>query len=80
MSRRRRREERPARPPTAEPPPTPPPRRPRMSLAAQLGILVAVFAVAVLIAELAGAANLGIAFGIGQIAFALAALWLIVWR
>jgi hypothetical protein len=41
---------------------------------------VAVFAVAVLIAELAGAANLGIAFGIGQIAFALAALWLIVWR
>jgi hypothetical protein len=80
VSRRRRREERPARPPTAEPPPTPPPRRPRMSLAAQLGILVAVFAVAVLIAELAGAANLGIAFGIGQIAFALAALWLIVWR
>jgi hypothetical protein len=80
VSRRRRREERPARPPTAEPPPPPPPRRPRMSLAAQLGILVAVFAVAVLIAELAGAANLGIAFGIGQIAFALAALWLIVWR
>jgi hypothetical protein len=80
VSRRRRREERPARPPTAEPPPTPPPRRPRMGLAAQLGILVAVFAVAVLIAELAGAANLGVAFGIGQIAFALAALWLIVWR
>jgi hypothetical protein len=80
VSRRRRREDRPARPPVAEPPPTPPPRRSRMSLAAQLGILVAVFAVAVLIAELAGAANLGVAFGIGQIAFAIAAVWLIVWR
>jgi hypothetical protein len=51
-----------------------------MSLGAQLGILVAVFAVAVLIAELAGAANLGVAFGVGQIAFALAAVWLMVWR
>jgi hypothetical protein len=51
-----------------------------MSLGAQLGILVGAFAVAVLIAELAGAANLGVAFGVGQIAFALAAVWLMVWR
>jgi hypothetical protein len=80
VSRRRRRAERPAGPPAAEPPPTPPPRRSRMSLAAQLGTLAAVFAVAVLIAELAGAANLGVAFGVGQIAFALAAVWLMVWR
>ena len=80
MSRRRRGEKRPARPAAAEPQPTPPPRRSRMSLGAQLGILVAVFAVAVLIAELAGAANLGVAFGVGQIAFALAAVWLMVWR
>jgi hypothetical protein len=34
--------------------------------------LVAVFAVAVGVAELAGAANLGVAFGFGQIAFAVA--------
>jgi hypothetical protein len=79
VSRRRRRAERPPGGPAAEPPPTPPPRRSRMSLAAQLGILAAVFAVAVLIAELAGAANLGVAFGVGQIAFALAAVWLMVW-
>jgi hypothetical protein len=80
VSRRSRRAERPARPPAEERPPAPPPPRPRMGLAAQLGILVAVFGVAVLIAELAGAANLGVAFGIGQIAFALAAVWLLVWR
>ena len=35
-----------------------------------LAILIAVFAIAVGIAELAGAANLGVAFGIGQVAFA----------
>jgi hypothetical protein len=34
--------------------------------------LVAVFGLAVGVAELAGAANLGVAFGIGQIAFAIA--------
>ena len=41
----------------------------RISFAGQVGILVAVFAVAVGIAELFGAANLGVAFGIGQICF-----------
>jgi hypothetical protein len=33
---------------------------------------VAVFAVVSLIAELAGAANLGVALGVGQVAFAIA--------
>jgi hypothetical protein len=58
----------------------PAPERPRMSLALQLGILAAVFLGTTLIAELAGAANLGVALGVGQIAFAIAAVWLIVWR
>jgi hypothetical protein len=35
-------------------------------------ILIAVFAVTAAIAELAGAANLGVALGIGQVAFAIA--------
>ena len=34
--------------------------------------LLALFGIAVGLAELAGAANLGVAFGIGQIAFAVA--------
>jgi hypothetical protein len=42
-------------------------------------ILAAVFAAAVGIAELAGAANLGVAFGIGQIVFA-ATLVLLITR
>ena len=41
--------------------------------------LVAAFAIAVGVAELAGAANLGVAFSIGQIAFA-AVLVLILLR
>ncbi len=40
-----------------------------MSFATQLAILVAVFAIVTALAELAGAANLGTAMGIGQIAF-----------
>ena len=43
-----------------------------MSFRAQVALLVAVFAAATGIAELAGAANLGTALGIGQIVFALA--------
>jgi hypothetical protein len=43
----------------------------RISFAGQVGILVAVFAIAVGIAELFGASNLGVAFGIGQICFAI---------
>ena len=37
-----------------------------------LAILAAVFGAAVGVAELAGAANLGVSFGIGQVCFALA--------
>jgi hypothetical protein len=56
-----------------------PGRRPaRISFVAQAGILVAVFAVVSLIADLAGAANLGVALGIGQIAFAIALVAVIV--
>jgi hypothetical protein len=40
-------------------------------------ILAAVFGVAVGIAELAGAANLGVSFGIGQVCFALALIVLL---
>jgi hypothetical protein len=57
----------------------PPGRKPpRISFAAQVGILVAVFAVTSLIAKLAGAANLGTAFGIGEFFFAIALVLLIV--
>jgi hypothetical protein len=49
-------------------------------LGLQLAFLVAVFAVVVLVAELAGAANLGVAFGIGQIGFAIAVVYLLLRR
>jgi hypothetical protein len=42
-----------------------------VSFRAQVVVVVAAFAAATGIAELAGAANLGTALGIGQIAFAL---------
>jgi hypothetical protein len=51
-----------------------------MSLPAQLGLLLAVFVVATGIAELAGAANLGTALGIGEIAFVLALVALLLRR
>jgi hypothetical protein len=41
-------------------------------VARDFAILIAVFGATVGIAELAGAANLGVAFGVGQIVFALA--------
>jgi hypothetical protein len=50
----------------------------KISFAAQVGILVAVFAVAVGVAELAGAANLGVSFGIGQIVFAIVLVGLLL--
>ena len=50
------------------------------SLAVQLAFLVAVFAVVVVIAELAGAANLGVALGVGQIAFTIAVIYLLLRR
>ena len=40
-------------------------------------ILAAVFGIAVGVAELAGAANLGVSFGIGQLCFALALIVLL---
>jgi hypothetical protein len=49
-------------------------------LGIQLAFLAAVFAVVVLVAELAGAANLGVALGVGQIAFAVAVIYLLVRR
>jgi hypothetical protein len=49
-------------------------------LGVQLALLVAVFAVVVLVAELAGAANLGVALGVGQIAFAIAVIYLLIRR
>ncbi len=51
-----------------------------MKAAAQAGILVAVFAVVTALAELAGAANLGTAMGIGQIAFMHALVFLLLKR
>jgi hypothetical protein len=49
-------------------------------LGVQLAFLAAVFAVVVLVAELAGAANLGVALGIGQIAFAIAVVYVLLRR
>jgi hypothetical protein len=90
MSRRKRR---PAAAPAAGAPPSSEPRRagppsergpstrPRSSsrrLAHDLGILTAVFGATVAIAELAGAANLGVAIGVGQVAFAIALVGLLL--
>ena len=79
MSRRKR-------PPSAEAAaPAPDPSEPRSSeprwsrrLALDLGILAVVFGATVGIAELAGAANLGVALGIGQVVFAIALVWLLL--
>jgi hypothetical protein len=49
-------------------------------LVSQTLLLAAVLAVTTLVAELAGAANLGIALGIGQIAFAIALVALMLTR
>ena len=49
-------------------------------LVSQTLFLAAVLAVTTLVAELAGAANLGIALGIGQIAFAIALVALMLTR
>ncbi len=49
-----------------------------MGLPVQLGLLTAVFAITVGIAELASAANLGVSFGIGQVVFALVLIVLLI--
>jgi hypothetical protein len=55
-------------------------RRSTWGLGAQLLFPVAVFAVVTAVAELAGAANLGVALGIGQIAFAIAVIYVLLRR
>jgi hypothetical protein len=45
-----------------------------------LALMVAAFVVATVVAELAGAANLGTALTFGQIAFALAAVYVLLRR
>jgi uncharacterized membrane protein (DUF485 family) len=47
---------------------------------ADLALIVAAFVAGTLVAELAGAANLGTALSFGQIAFALAAVYVILQR
>jgi hypothetical protein len=47
-------------------------------LVSQLAILAAAFGAGVLLAELFGATNLGTAFGIGQIAFAIALVFVLL--
>ncbi len=51
-----------------------------MRFATQVAILLAVFAIVTIAAALLGAANLGTALGIGQIAFALALIYLLLRR
>lgn len=50
------------------------------SLPVQVAILVAVLAVVTLIAELAGAANLGVALSIGSIAFTFVLMFFVLKR
>ena len=45
-----------------------------------LALMVGAFVVATVVAELAGAANLGTAMSFGQIAFAIVAVWVVVRR
>jgi hypothetical protein len=52
----------------------------RRAWLADLALMVAAFAAGTLVAELAGAANLGTALSFGQIAFALAAVYVLVQR
>ena len=51
-----------------------------MKLGVQVALLLAVLAGVTLVAWAAGAANLGTALGIGQIAFAAALVWLLLKR
>ena len=52
----------------------------RRALLVDLAIMVAAFAAATIVAELAGAANLGTAMSFGQIGFALAAVYVVLRR
>ena len=59
-----------------------PPQRPGAGpgLLGQVAILVAVVAVVTLVAEVAGAANLGVALSLGTIAFTVVLMYLILKR
>jgi hypothetical protein len=52
----------------------------KRAAAIDLALMVGAFAAATLVAELAGAANLGTAMTFGQIAFALAAVFVVLRR
>lgn len=47
-------------------------------MARQLLLLSLAFAIGTAVAELAGAANLGVALGVGQLSFALVLVWLLL--
>lgn len=51
-----------------------------MALLVNFAIPVGAFALAAVLAELAGAANLGVALGIGQLAFGIAAVYVLLRR
>ncbi len=52
----------------------------RRTGAVDLAAMLAAFVAATVVAELAGARNLGTALSFGQIAFALAAMWVLLRR
>jgi hypothetical protein len=52
----------------------------RRTWAIDLAIMAGAFVLATVIAELAGAANLGTSMSFGQIAFALATAFVVLWR
>lgn len=55
-------------------------RRPRRDVLVDLALMVGAFLVATLVAEAAGAPNLGTAMTFGQIAFTLAAVYVVLRR
>lgn len=79
MSRRRGTPDEP--PARGRPEPEPdPPQHPGWGLGPSAAVALGVFVVVSLLSWAAGAANLGVALGIGQIAFGLVLVALIVWR
>ena len=87
MSRRKRSPAaRAARPPRSQPAPCAGSRasasraKPARQIAADTGVLIAVLAVVTVVAELAGAANLGVSLGIGTIAFTIVLMFLMLRR
>jgi hypothetical protein len=52
--------------------------RRRLSAPAQLAVLAAAFAAGVGVATILGAVSLGVAFGVGQLFFAAALVWVLL--